>query len=127
MLLCILLFCSLQNNWVSAEYSILADSKNLGFCRSRCVTLYLVNEVRPTQDLFDLCLALVLPFRIQHEKEDEEAQGVAHGFRTGLEEVNADTHEVFIGEVGVVPHCSQVCINEVLFRNQILQWDVFLW
>ena len=77
----------------------------------------LENEVWPTQDLLDFFLALVLPFRIQHEKEDEESQGVAHGFRTGLEEVYADTHEVFIGEVGVVPHCSQVCINEILFRQ----------
>ena len=27
-------FCSLQNNWLSAEYSVSADSKSLGFGRS---------------------------------------------------------------------------------------------
>ena len=30
-LFCILLFCNLQNNWHSAEYSDSADSKTLGF------------------------------------------------------------------------------------------------
>ena len=34
MLFCILLFCNLQNNWHSAEYSYSADCKHLGFGRS---------------------------------------------------------------------------------------------
>ena len=43
MLFCILLFCNLQNNWHSAEYSYSADCKHLGFGRSLHSGLYHIN------------------------------------------------------------------------------------
>ena len=38
MLFCILLFCNLQNNWHSAEYSYSADCKHLSFGRSLLIS-----------------------------------------------------------------------------------------